>query len=369
MEGNGKNINITISSGTIFKSIIIILSVVLLFYVKDLVLVVLTSIVLASAVEPITKWLRKFNISRVPAVIIIYLSLGILASGILYFFIPPFVTDTASFLKSVPKYIDTISLWNPLNSGEVATSKATAEAVSEGLTQSVRVVRDFSETFSIKQVFDDLSNAFTNVSEGVLRVLSIVFGGIFGFIMIIILSFYFAVQEDGIGNFLRVITPDKHEKYVVDLWKRTELKIGYWLQGQMLLGLLVGVLVYLSLVILGIKHALFLAVLAAFFEIIPLFGPIMSAIPGIAMAYADGGMPKAFVVLGCYAIIQQFENHLFYPLVVKKIVGVPPILVILSLIIGGKLAGFLGLLLSVPVAAIFVEVFNDIQKNKFAKSN
>lgn len=368
MENGGRNINITISAGTIFKAIFIILAVVLLFYVKDLVLVVLTSIVLASAVEPVTKWLGKYKVRRLPAVIIIYLSLGIFSSGILYFFIPPFVQDTASFLRGVPQYIDTISLWNPLSSKEVATSKATAQAVSEGLTQSVRVVRDFSETFSIKQVFDDLSNAFSNISEGVLRVLSTVFGGIFGFILIIVLSFYFAVQEDGIGNFLRVITPDKHEKYVVDLWKRTELKIGYWLQGQMLLGVLVGVLVYLTLVILGIKHALFLAVLAAVFEIIPLFGPILSAIPGIAMAYADGGMPKAMLVIGAYALIQQFENHLFYPLVVKKIVGVPPILVILSLIIGGKLAGFLGILLSVPVAAIFMEIFNDLQKNKFSRS-
>lgn len=368
MDG-GKNINITISSGTIFKAIIIILSVVLLFYVKDLVLVVLTSIVLASSVEPLTRWLKKFRVSRVPAVIIIYLSLGLMASGILYFFIPPFVQDTAGFLKSVPKYIDTISLWNPLNTQEVATSKATAVAVSEGLTQGVRVVRDFSETFSIKEVFEELANTFANVSEGVLKVLSIVFGGILGFILIIVLSFYFAVQEDGIGNFLRVIIPNKYEGYAVDLWKRTEIKIGYWLQGQLLLGVLVGVLVYLSLVVLGIQHALFLAVLAAMFEIIPLFGPILSAIPGIAMAYADGGMPKAIIVLCCYTLIQQFENHLFYPLVVKKIIGVPPILVILSLIVGGKLAGFLGLLLSVPVAAIFVEVFNDLQKNKFAKSN
>jgi predicted PurR-regulated permease PerM len=179
MDG-GKNINITISSGTIFKSIIILLSVVLVFYVKDLVLVVLTAIVLASSIEPLTRWLKRFRISRVPAVIIIYLSLGLIASGILYFFIPPFVQDTAGFLKSVPKYIDTISLWNPLNTQEVATSKATAVAVSEGLTQGVRVVRDFSETFSIKEVFEELANTFSNVSEGVLKVLSIVFGGILG---------------------------------------------------------------------------------------------------------------------------------------------------------------------------------------------
>jgi predicted PurR-regulated permease PerM len=111
-----------------------------------------------------------------------------------------------------------------------------------------------------------------------------------------------------------------------------------------------------------------LAVIAASFEIIPLFGPILSAIPAIAIAYTDGGMPKALVIACSYVVIHQFENHLFYPLVVKKIIGVPPIIVILALIIGAKLAGFLGLLLSVPVATMLMEYFNDLEKSKLSKS-
>ena len=166
------------------------------------------------------------------------------------------------------------------------------------------------------------------------------FGGIFSFILILVLSFYLAVQEKGIENFLRLITPLKYERYVLDLWQRSQHKIGLWMQGQMLLGFIVGVLVFLGLNVLGVRHALFLAVLTALLEIIPLFGPKIAAVPAVLIGFLES-VPLGFMVLGLYVIIDQFESHLIYPLVVRKVVGISPIIVILALIIGGKLAGFL----------------------------
>ncbi|TSC68058.1 MAG: hypothetical protein G01um101472_175 [Parcubacteria group bacterium Gr01-1014_72] len=194
--------------------------------------------------------------------------------------------------------------------------------------------------------------------------MSTIFGGVLSFVLIIVLSFYLAVQEDGVTNFLRIVAPIQHQRYIIDLWKRSQRKIGLWLQGQLLLGLIVGILVYLGLTVLGIKNALLLAILAGFFEIIPVFGPILASIPGIIIGFADGGVTSGFLVIGLYLIIQQFENHLIYPLVVRKVVGVSPILVILGLVVGGKLAGFLGILLSVPIAAALMEYFSDVQRSK-----
>jgi len=186
-------------------------------------------------------------------------------------------------------------------------------------------------------------------------------------VLIVVLSFYLAVQEDGVSNFLKVITPLKNEKYIISLWKRSQKKIGYWMQGQILLGLIVGVLLYLGLTILGVKNALLLSVFAAFFEIIPLFGPVIAAIPAVLLSFADGGLTAGLLVVGLYLIIQQFENHLIYPLVVKKVVGVSPIMVILALVIGYKLAGFLGVLLSVPIAAAITEYFRDVVEGKMTE--
>ena len=172
------------------------------------------------------------------------------------------------------------------------------------------------------------------------------------------------MQEGGVEKFLKIITPIKNEAYIIDLWKRSQKKIGYWMQGQLLLGIVVGVLVYLGLVILGVQNALILAVLAGVLEIIPLFGPVIAAIPAILFGYMGGGLTTATLVLGLFIIIQQFENHLIYPLVVKKVIGISPIIVILCLIIGAKLAGFLGILLSVPITSALMEYIGDVQKDK-----
>ncbi|MBL7045777.1 MAG: AI-2E family transporter, partial [Parcubacteria group bacterium] len=143
-----------------------------------------------------------------------------------------------------------------------------------------------------------------------------------------------------------------------------QFKIGRWMQGQLILAAIIGVLVYLGLTILGVKHALLLALIAALFELIPVFGPILASIPAIIIGFVDGGATIGLLVVGLYLIIQQFENHLIYPLVVTKVVGVPPLLVILALLIGAQLAGFLGIILSVPVAAAIQEFVKDLQENR-----
>jgi predicted PurR-regulated permease PerM len=115
--------------------------------------------------------------------------------------------------------------------------------------------------------------------------LSAIFGGITSFALIVVFSFYFSVQETGVEDFLRVVTPVKEQAYVLHLWKRSQDKIGKWMQGQLILGVIVGVLLYLGLTILGVPYALLFAVLAGVFEFIPVFGQILAAVPGIAIAF------------------------------------------------------------------------------------
>jgi len=186
--------------------------------------------------------------------------------------------------------------------------------------------------------------------------------------LIIVLSFYLAVQENGIRNFLTTVTPFDNREYVLGLWTRAERKIGLWFQGQILLSIIIAILVYLGLTIIGVEHSLLLAVLAGLFELVPLFGPVLAAIPAVIIAFiSGGGVTGALIVIAFYVVVQQFENQLIYPLVVNKVVGVPAIIVIIALIAGGTLAGFLGLLLSVPIAAILMEFFTDVQKGTFVK--
>src|SRR6185437_11991013 len=154
------------------------------------------------------------------------------------------------------------------------------------------------------------------------------------------------------------------QPYVLNLWKRSQFKIGRWMQGQLVLALIVGIMLFLGLTILGIPYALLLSVIAGVFELIPVFGQILAAIPAVAIAYVDVGPTAALLVVGLYLVVQQFEAHLIYPIVVKKVVGIPPLLVILSLLVGFRLVGFLGVLLSVPIAGAIQEFVSDIDRAK-----
>lgn len=361
---------ISISTGTIFRTVMVLILFGLLWYLRDVVMVVLAAIVVASAIEPLTTWLGRWGVARIIAVICIYAVLLTSFLGFFYFFVPSLLSDTANFLRAVPALLETVptALSVEADPTVVQNGALFAQTLSRGINNAA------AQPSSLTAVFTDLSQILSSFSKGFWDNISVVFGGILSLILMAVLSFYLAVQEDGIATFLRVVTPSQHEAYVIGLWRRAKRKIGFWIQGQILLATLVGILVYLGLTVLGVKNALFLAALAALFETIPLFGPILSAIPGIMLAFASGtliapaGITSALLVAGLYLIIQQFENHLIYPLVVKKIVGVPPLLVILALIIGGQLAGFLGLLLSVPIAATLVEYFDDLQKRKAANT-
>ena len=223
-----------------------------------------------------------------------------------------------------------------------------------------------------KSISPDVEAALNVFSGNTVKFLFALFGGVFSFILIIVLSFYLAVQRDGIANFLRLVTPLRYEPYILDLWRRSQVKIGLWMQGQLLLIVLISVLVYLGLTILGVPYALLLAFGAGLLELIPLFGPILAAVPAVVLAFINGisfmdpGVGSAVAIVLFYILIQQFENHLIYPLVVSKVVGVPPILVIIALVVGWRLAGFLGIILAVPMSAILVELVRDFERGKKA---
>jgi len=138
--------------------------------------------------------------------------------------------------------------------------------------------------------------------------------------------------------------------------------MGRWFQGQLLLGVIVGVLVYLGLWILNVRFALLLAIIAGVLELVPYIGPVLAAIPGVILALFQGPFLLAVWVLLLYIVVQQLENYLIVPLVMKKAVGLNPVVVIIALLIGGKLAGVIGILLAVPAAAVLAEFFRDIKR-------
>ncbi len=351
----GDKTTLNISSGTIVKAIVIGLLFMILFMLRELVLVLLMSIVVASAVEPGTQWFVRRKVPRVFSVIIIYFIVIAAFIGALFFLLLPLLSDSASFLTNYPSYFNTNAISNSLAQNEFLSS----QPIFANLTNSL----------NLEKMVTQINAITTSISSNTFGTISSFFGGIISLILMTIISFYLAVEEDGVGKFLKAISPIKHERYIVALWKRSQKKIGLWMQGQLVLAIIIGMLVYLGLLIIGIPNALLLAVLAAIFEIIPLFGPILASIPAILIAFASGGgLGMALVVAGLYVIVHQFENQLIYPLVVKKVVGVSPIVSIVALAAGWQLAGFIGLILAVPISSVLTEFFSDFEKDKIEKT-
>jgi predicted PurR-regulated permease PerM len=343
-----KEIRVSITSGTIFTALLILVGVYLLWILRDLVLLVLTAIIIASAIEPGVAFFIRYSIPRFISALLVYVFVFGAIFSILYFFFPPIISDAAGFLTAMPRYLDTINITAPLSN----------------ITNTVSVVSSQSQAQSYVQTLLSLQSLFTSSSGSVLQLLITFFGGIFSLILVIVLSFYFALQDAGVDDFIRLIMPVKYEEYYVDLWKRSQKKIGLWMQGQILLSVIVGVLVYLGLLIIGVPYALLLAVFTAMIEIIPVFGSIIAGVVAVVVGYSDGGVAIAAIVAGLYVVVNQFESNLIYPLIVKKIVGIPPLLVIVALIAGYTLAGFLGAVLSVPVSAVLLEFITDLDKRK-----
>ena len=135
--------------------------------------------------------------------------------------------------------------------------------------------------------------------------------------------------------------------------------MGEWLRGQLILGLIVGIAVYLGLLFLGVNYALLLALMAGVLEVVPYVGPIISVIPALIIGFAQSPV-IGFGVVILYLIVQQLENHLLVPKVMQKVTGLNPIISILALLVGIKAGGIVGAIFSIPLAMMGVVILEDL---------
>lgn len=350
MEEGNKTFVVSITTGTVVKILVVLGIIAALFYFRELVLVLLMAILIASAIQPIVGRLQKWHIPRALAVVLIYLVMAGLIFLFFYLVLPSFLQDLSDFFNMLPKYIKALNV--------------KSKGLGSDFTSWQTAIQGLSGSQSIGQTLENITTTLTTNSGSALGALTTIFGGALSFVLIVVLSFYFAVSQGGVEEFLRLVTPLKHEKYVINLWHRAERKITRWFQGQLVLAVIVGILVYIGLLILGVKNAFVLAIISAVFEIVPIIGPFIGAAPGVLVASLQGGLTFGVIVSLMYVVVQQIESNVIYPLVVKKVLDVPPIVVMVALVIGGQIGGILGIVLSVPAAAIVMEYLGDVTERR-----
>lgn len=326
-----QNITVHISTITVLKIVAIVLALFFFYFIRDILLLIFISIILAAVIEPAVNWLEKQRIPRSLGVILIYVVLILFLALIIRSVIPPMIQQVALLAQNFP------SLWSRV-------------------IENVDSIQQYSNTQgltdNIQRVLDGLQSSLSGAATSVYGFVISLFENIVNFIMVLVLAFYLVVQRDSVSKMFKAVTPARYHGYVVELFHAIQKKIGDWARGQLILGAIIGSLSFVGLIFLLPEYALVLALIAGVTELIPYLGPILGAIPAVFLGFtvAPLSLSRGVAVLILYIAIQQLENNFIVPKVMKKQLGLNPVVTIIAMLIGGRMAGIIGLILALPVA-------------------
>ncbi len=312
------------------------LFVLLLFLSRDIIIGLFLAIIISSALEVPISFLERRGLPRTIGVILVFLVL-ILAVIILFYAVTPLIIVN-------------------LNSAFFEIQKAAG-------TAWWREFFNFRAIQSINDLMNRLVNQFIPASDSLLGLFSQVLGGLSLTISVFILSFYLCLSRHGVERFIRAVFPTDYEESVLRIYQQSKHKIGLWFRTQIILSFIMGILVWLSLSLLGVSYAPLLGLTAGLLEIVPFVGPIIAGAASVLTALGESTI-LAIYTLVVFLALQQFESNIMVPFLTRRTVGLHPIIVIVALLIGIELSGFLGALIAVPAAAVFQEVVEEWSDKK-----
>ena len=319
---------IEISSKTIIFTVLFLLSLQMLWQIRELIFSLFIAFIIAGALKPGVDYLEKRKIPRALASFLIYLFFILLIVGIFNLILPPLVIEISHLFKNLPFIIKRTFPSAPIN------------FFTNFFTQNLPGIAN--------QAFDIIKGIFSNV----IFVTSTLFFG-----------FYFILDNHLIKKLLGSFFEDSEVNRIEYIIDKGQKRMASWFWGEAILMLVIGVMTYIGLTVIGMKYVLALSVLAGLLEVVPTLGPITSAVPSFLIGLSYSPVLGASTIALNF-IIQQLENNLIVPFIMKKVVGLHPIVTLIALIIGGKLAGIIGVILAVPTT-IFVEtVLIEIQKGR-----
>jgi len=329
---------IKISTTTVLKIIAILIGIYLLWRIFDIILLLLVVAIIFAALSPVVEWLNTKKIPRIISVLIIYLLVIGAIVGASFIIIPPLVNQIKELSENLPQII-------------------------ERLMPSYYSVKSFYQEQSILVSFiqkplENFSNQLAQLSINIFSSAKSFFTFLGATLTVVVLTFYLLLEKQAARKMLESILPENNKEKILMIAHKVKSKWGAWLIGQLVVMAIIGILIYLGLVILGIPFALPLAVLAGVLEIIPYLGPVFAAIPAVIIAFFVSPW-LSFVVIILFVVMHLLEGYLVVPKIMQKAVGLSPIIIIIAILIGGKLAGILGVLLAVPLTAGLVVFYTE----------
>jgi len=337
---NGEKV-LDISWGTIFKIAIALFSFYFLYLIRDILILTIFALIFSVLFNPAIDFLQRKKIPRVLAIIFVYIGVFGIISFLIYLTASLFVQEIQQFLQIFPQYFEKIS--PPLKSLGVEA---------------------FESFETLTKTFQDW---FLRASSNIFSALVSIFGGIFSTLFIITISIFLSLEENLVERSLIFLFPKKYENFVLDLWKKCQIKVSGWFGTRIIACLFVGVFSYFAFFLFNVKYAFLLSLLAGSLNLIPIIGPILTGILIFLIVSLDS-ISRAIFALIAFILIQQIEGNILTPILTRKFIGLSPVLVLISLAIGGKLWGILGAILAIPLAGIIFEFLKEfLEKRKREK--
>jgi predicted PurR-regulated permease PerM len=326
-----------ISWKTILKISIAVVSFYLLYSIKGTLILFIFALAISTLFNPAVNFLQKRRVPRFLGIVFIYFSVFGLFGFLIYLIVPLFSLEIHQFLKSFPQYFEKIS-----------------PPFKELGFEAFRNINSFVQ---------GISNVLGKMSDNIFNALFAVFGGFFSFMFVMSIAFFISLEEKAAEKTLILIFPKKHENYVLKLWKRCEKEIAGWFGARIIACLFVGIATYVSLLIFNVQYPVILGLFAGVFNFIPYIGPLITGLLLFLIIFPTGPLKALFVIV-VFIIIQQIENSVLSPMLMKKIIGVPAAVVLISLIIGAQLWGILGALLAIPLFGNLFEFTKEFLQRK-----
>jgi predicted PurR-regulated permease PerM len=305
---------IEVSHKTIIFAVLLLLSLGLIFILRNLIFELFVALLLMTILEPMVVTLSKYKVPRVVSVLVTYILVIGFFVGTISLVVPTVIDQTASFINALPNYLANVGI-TPTISSEVINAFVNNVGSASGAI--------FQFTFSIVN-------------------------NIVAILMVLVFTFYMLVSRNKLEDQLGIFFGEEKKKELGDIIDTLEKKLGGWARGELILMFAIGLATYIGLRLIGIPYALPLAILGGVLEIVPFLGPVISAIPSVLIGIGISPLTGIGVAALTF-LIHQLEGYVLVPKIMEKSAGVSPLVTLISLAVGARLAGIVGAIISVPV--------------------
>ncbi len=321
------------STQVILKVIFAVLVLVFLWTIREIIFILLLSLILSSAMASMVNFLMRFKIPRSVSVLTVYILFLGLVGLVSYLLIPVVIEQFKILLANLPNYI--------------ASLQGRFGHFFEGTEITQLLLQQLSgfNTGSVVSTSFGIFNSFIAV------------------ISVLVISFYLVAQEKSMKEFVSDLIPPQHQDFAISLIDKIQKKMGLWILGQFFVCLIMFATTWIGLSLMHVPYALILALIAGLLEVVPYIGPFLSAIPAIFIALLQSpALALGVVVL--YILLHELEGYILVPKVMEKTLGTSSLVTLVALLIGFKLAGIAGILVSVPVASAITVVIHEFLATK-----